>query len=301
MGIRVVYSDLDGTMVGPGGSFFRTEDGALTLEPARVLVRLHEAGVPLVLVSGRTRPQLVEACRIFGAAGFVAELGAVLGWDGGRSSEMLAGEMPSSYAGTPVEVMNSLGVVPDLLERYAGRLEYHSPWHLGHEVDVMLRGLIDVDDAQDWLAARGQPWLRLRDNGVLPAHRPTTLDPGAVPAHVYHLMPAGISKGRAVARDLARRGLSPAEALAVGDSASDLDMAGYVDTLWLCANGARHPHMREPVALLPNVRVSAGAVGLGWAEAVRCAIGERRSQLDSLSSPTLWSGSTAAERGDQRT
>lgn len=286
MVIRVLYSDLDGTMVGPGGSFFRTEDGELTLEPARALVELHLAGIALVLVSGRSRPQLVEAVRIFGADGFVAELGAVLGWNAGRSSEMLGGEMPSSYAGTPVEVMSSLGVVAALLERYAGRLEHHSPWHHGHEVDVMLRGRVDVDEAQDWLAARGQPWLRLRDNGVLPAHRPTTLDPDAVPAHVYHLMPAGISKGRAVARDLARRGLTAAEAVAVGDSASDLGMASYVDTLWLCANGARHRHMHGPVAALPNVRVSGGAVGLGWVEAVRWAIGEDgRGELDSVPGP----------------
>lgn len=273
MGIRVVYSDLDGTMVGPGGSFFRTEGGGLTLEPAAVLLRLHEAGIPLVLVSGRTRAQLVEASRIFGADGFIAELGAVIGWDAGRSSEVLAGEMPASYAGTPVEVMDSLAVVPMLLERYAGRLEYHSPWHVGHEVDVMLRGRVDVGEAQHWLAGRGLTWLRLRDNGVLPARRPTTLDPSATPAHVYHLMPAGISKGRAVARDLARRGLTAADALAIGDSASDLDMAAYVERLWLTANGARQPHMRELTAVLDNVRVTREAVGLGWAEAVGDALG----------------------------
>lgn len=273
MRMRVVYSDLDGTMVGPGGSFFRGEDGGLTLDPAGALIELHRAGIALVLVSGRTRAQLVEASRIFGADGFIAELGAVIGWDAGRSSQVLAGDMPTTYAGTPVEVMESLGVVSGLLERYAGRLEYHSPWHLGHEVDVMLRGRIDVADAQGWLAARGQPWLRLRDNGVLPARRPTTLDPGATPVHVYHLMPAGISKGRALARDLARRGLRASDALAIGDSASDLDMAAYVDTLWLTANGARHAHMRGLIDALANARIAQGAVGLGWAEAVRWALG----------------------------
>ncbi len=272
MGTRAVYSDLDGTMVGPGGSFFRTEEGGLSLEPARALVELHEAGIALVLVSGRTRPQLVEACRIFGADGFIAELGAVLGWEGGRRSRVLAGEMPTSYGATPVQVMEELGVVERLLDRYAGRLEYHSPWHLGHEVDVMLRGRVDVAQAQDWLADQGYPWLRLRDNGVLPARRPTTLDPVAVPAHVYHLMPAGLSKGRAVAEDLARRGLSAAEALAIGDSASDLDMATHVSALWLTANGARQEHLQELLAGLANVRVADAAVGLGWAQAVRCAV-----------------------------
>lgn len=272
MGVRVVYSDLDGTMVGPGGSFFRTEDAALTLEPARALVELHGAGIALVLVSGRTRPQLLEAGRVFGADGFIAELGAVIGWDGGRRCEVLPGEMPPAYEGTPVEVMDSLGVVTRLLDRYAGRLEYHSPWHLGHEVDVMLRGRVDVAEAESWLADEGLGWLRLRDNGVLPARRSTSLDPAAVPAHVYHLMPAGVSKGRAVAHDLVRRGLGPVDALAIGDSASDLDMAAYVGSLWLTANGARHEHMRELLGVPGNVRVAAGAVGLGWAQAVRSAV-----------------------------
>lgn len=272
MGIRVVYSDLDGTMVGPGGSFFHAGAGELTLEPANALVELHEAGIALVLVSGRTRPQLVEAGRIFGADGFIAELGAIIGWETGRRSQVLAGEMPPSYAGTPTEVIEGLGVVTRLLDRYAGRLEYHSPWHEGHEVDVMLRGRVDVAEAQSWLAGQGLGWLRLRDNGVLPARQQTTLDPVAVPAHVYHLMPAGLSKGRAVAEDLARRGLPVTDAVGVGDSASDLDMAPHVGTLWLTANGARHDHMRRLVAELGNVRVASAAFGLGWTEAVRWAV-----------------------------
>lgn len=94
MTVRVVYSDLDGTMVGPRGCFFRTEDAALTLAPAEALLALHAAGVALVLVSGRTRAQLTDAARVFGADGFVGEMGAVLGWDGGRSGRVLPGAFP---------------------------------------------------------------------------------------------------------------------------------------------------------------------------------------------------------------
>ena len=79
MAARILYSDLDGTMVGRGGSFFRgREFGSTTLEPAQALVALHEAGVVLSLVSGRTRAQLQEAARIFGADGFIAEMGAII-------------------------------------------------------------------------------------------------------------------------------------------------------------------------------------------------------------------------------
>lgn len=274
--IQVVYSDLDGTMVGPGGCFFRREDGQLSLEPARALVELLAAGVALVLVSGRTRPQLVEAAHVFGADGYVAELGAVIGWSAAAGSwqhELLVGDTPAAYAGQlPAEVAEDSGIVAALCARYPGRLEHHEPWHEGHEADVMLRGLVDIADAQDWLATQGFGWLRLRDNGVLPPGRPTGLDAAAVPTHVYHLMPAGLSKGLAVRHDLARRGLTATEAIAIGDSVSDLNMAPYVDRFWLTENGARQPHMAALVAVHPNVRVCAEAVGLGWAQAVRDAL-----------------------------
>lgn len=272
MPVRVVYSDLDGTMVGPGGCFFRGEDRRLSLEPARALVDLLAAGVDLVLVSGRTRPQLVEAARIFGADGYIAELGAVLGWAGGRRHELLRGEMPPGYDGLPAQVLEQTGIVRRLLERYHGRLEYHEPWHLGHEADVMLRGLVDVADAEAWLAGVGFGWLTLHDNGVLSATCRTGLDPSATPAHVYHLMARGLSKGLGVARDLRRRGLSPAQAIAVGDSASDLDMAPQVGRMWLTANGARQAHLTPLLARHPNVRVADAAVGHGWVQAVRDAI-----------------------------
>lgn len=281
---RIVYSDLDGTMVGPKGCFFRDETSELTLEPARALVDLLAAGVTLVLVSGRTREQLVEAARVFGADGFVGELGAVVAWDSGRSSEVLTGAMPVALldgrGGTadepePAAVIEATGVVGRLLERHAGFLEYHSPWHLGHATDVMLRGRVDVALVEAELAEEGFGWLRLRDNGVLPPRRPTSLHADAMPAHVYHLMPDGLDKGLGVARDLARRGLSREQAVAIGDSASDLEMAPYVDQLWLTANGARNPHMPELAAAHDNVVVADQAVGLGWVQAVRAALSPR--------------------------
>ena len=65
-----------------------------------------------------------------------------------------------------------------------------------------------------------------------------TLDPDPLPPRVYHLMPRGITKGAAIAWDLERRGLTADDAVAIGDSVSDLDMAPAVGRLWITANGA---------------------------------------------------------------
>jgi phosphoglycolate phosphatase-like HAD superfamily hydrolase len=273
--LKVLYTDLDGTMVGPYGNFFAADDRTPTLAPARALLELHRAGVALVLVSGRTRLQLQEAALIFGADGFVAELGALVGWDHGRSVQVLPGAMPAAYGDRlPIDVMASLGLPAGLFDRWPGQLQWHAPWHAGHEADAMLRGHVDVPEVEAWLAEQGWDWLRLRDNGVLPAHDWPGLSPG--PTHIYHLMPDGLAKGAAVGWDLARRGLSAADAVAVGDSASDLGMAAHVGRMWVTANGAAAAHMPPLLAAArdagADVRVTAEPVGVGWAEAVLASL-----------------------------
>src|SRR4051794_6771030 len=233
-------------MVGPRGSFWHAASGDLTLEPAAALLELHRAGVPLVLVSGRTAVQLVEAARIFAADGFVAELGALVGWNTGRDTHLLTGETPEQYRGhAPMDVMRELGIVERLLAEHPGRLEWHSPWHADHTADAMLRGRVDPLAVDAWLAEQGAGWLTLKDNGAIPTASRFRLDPDVLPPRVYHLMPRGISKGLAVAWDLARRGLRPEDAVAIGDSISDLEMAPAVRRLWITANGAGVDGMAE--------------------------------------------------------
>jgi hydroxymethylpyrimidine pyrophosphatase-like HAD family hydrolase len=273
MGARILYTDLDGTMVGPRGSFWHSAAGVPTAEPATALLELHRAGVPLVLVSGRTAVQLVEAARIFAADGYVAELGALVGWNSGRDTQLLVGDTPSQYRGrTPMEVMTELGIVAWLLAEHPGRLEWHSPWHTDHTADAMLRGRVDPLAVDAWLAEQGAGWLTLNDNGAIPAASRFRLDPEALPPHVYHLMPRGISKGVAIAWDLARRGLGPEDAVAIGDSVSDLEMAPAVSRLWITANGAAADGMADLLAAVPNAEVTDRAMGEGWAQAVRASL-----------------------------
>jgi hydroxymethylpyrimidine pyrophosphatase-like HAD family hydrolase len=266
---RIVYTDLDGTMVGPRGSFWHTAGRGLTESPADALLALHRAGVVLVLVSGRTHAQLVEAARIFAADGAIAELGSLVSWAGGRKTHLLNGELPAEFDGrTPMSVMAELGVVEELTVAHPGRLEWHEPWHTAHSADALLRGRVDAAAVDRWLAGRGWGWLTLNDNGAVPATPRMTLDADALPPHVYHLMPRGISKGAAISWDLARRGLTAADAVAVGDSVSDLEMAPAVHRLWITANGAAVDGMTERLSAVPNAVVTDAPMGEGWAQAV---------------------------------
>ena len=273
MTTRIVYTDLDGTMVGPRGSFWHAADRTLTAEPASALLELHRAGVPLVLVSGRTHAQLLEAARVFAADGAISELGSMVSWDGGRQTHLLGGELPPEYGErTPMSVMAELGVVEELVAAHPGRLEWHAPWHTTHAADALLRGRVDAAAVDRWLVDAGLGWLTLKDNGSVPATSRMTLDADALPPRVYHLMPRGIGKGTAIAWDLARRGLTAADAVAVGDSVSDLEMAPAVGRLWITANGAAVDGMAALLDVVPNARATASAMGEGWAEAVRASL-----------------------------
>jgi hydroxymethylpyrimidine pyrophosphatase-like HAD family hydrolase len=270
---RILYTDLDGTMVGPRGSFWHTADRKLTDTPAAALLALHRAGVPLVLVSGRTHDQVIEAARIFAADGAISELGSLVSWAGGRRTHLLAGDLPAEHAGrTPMAVMTELGIVDALAAAHPGRLEWHDPWHSTHAADALLRGRVDAAAVDRWLAERGWGWLTLNDNGAIPASSRMTLAAEAFPPHVYHLMPRGISKGAAITWDLARRGLSPADAVAIGDSVSDLEMASAVGRLWMTANGAAVPGMAQLLSAVPNVSVTDEPMGSGWAQAVLASL-----------------------------
>jgi len=270
---RIVYTDLDGTMVGPRGSFWHTAGRELTADPAAALLALHRAGIPLVLVSGRTFEQVIEAARIFAADGAIAELGATVAWDAGRGTHRLRGQLPVEFGDrSPMAVMAELGIVERLIAEHPGRLEWHAPWHTTHEADALLRGRVDPLAVDAWLAERDAGWLTLKDNGAIPATSRMTLDDDPLPPRVYHLMPRGISKGAAIAWDLERRGLSPADAVAIGDSVSDLDMAPAVGRLWITANGASVDGMTRLLDAVPNVSVTDAPMGVGWAQAVRAAL-----------------------------
>ena len=121
--LHVLYADLDGTLTGPGGSLFAAIPEGSTERAAAAVANLHRAGVELVIVSGRTRPQAREAARMLGAASHIAELGAFL-IDGAEVVTTFGDLGP----GTPVPAIVRSGAGGFLLERYAGRLEPHTPW-----------------------------------------------------------------------------------------------------------------------------------------------------------------------------
>jgi HAD superfamily hydrolase (TIGR01484 family) len=258
--LRILYADLDGTLLGPGGSLFTGPDGTPSGEAAEALLRVHRAGVELVLMSGRTRRGLQEVVRTLGATAYVAELGGLLVLADG--TEIVdTGEAPPGVR--PAAELTRSGAAALLLERFPRRLEAVA---VETEVSLMFRGSVDTAEVERVLRTAGFGWATFLDNGRL-RRRPPDLDVEEV--HAYHLLPRGVSKASAVRRHRELRAVRPEEAAAVGDSATDLHVRREVGRLFLVRNGLEGLGAEPPA----DVEVTDGAYGSGFAEAVRALLG----------------------------
>jgi phosphoglycolate phosphatase len=270
MSVRCLYVDLDGTLLGRGASLLRDGEGNVSIDGVRAIQACMRADVEVVLMSGRRRAQVHEDARLLGQDSFIFEAGAcvVLGadWMLGGEEHWLTGElMPGEL--TIAEQIERSGAPELLLERYAGRLEYHEPWHVAREVSHPFRGLVDAGEVDALLVEHGHKNLRLVDNGVVNRRSPALAELPHVRG--YHLVPAAASKAAAVALHARARGYAREETFAVGDSREDMACARHVGTFWLVANAvARDPSIRAAMAAYENVRVCESGHGAGVYEAV---------------------------------
>jgi phosphoglycolate phosphatase len=253
--VRCIYTDLDGTLLGKGASLFRTADGDFTLLAARALEACHRAGVEVVIKSGRRRAQVMEDARLLGQTSYIFEVGTGLVIDGELT--FLTGDLQPLDGLTIHAQIEQSGAPALLLDRFAGRLEPHSPWDVDREVSHLFRGSISASEGNELLEAEGHGELRLVDNGVIEDGR-----------HAFHLIPAVSSKAAAVTAHMRARGYAPEQCIGVGDSREDLDVARVVGRFFLVANA--------DVGDVPGVERTEAPMSEGFYEAVMRSLAESR-------------------------
>jgi HAD superfamily hydrolase (TIGR01484 family) len=274
--LRCLYVDLDGTLLGPDASLVTGADGRFSLLGARALEACARAEVEVVIYSGRKQSSVFEAARLIGSRSYIFELGCGLMLDG-ELEWLTDGVEPSESAGTIYDQIEASGAPALLMERFAGRLEPHTPWSRLRDVSHLYRGDVSLDEASAALTDAGLDWLRLVDNGVIPEARALGILPELEIVRAYHLVPAGSSKARAVARHMQARGYTRSECIAAGDSREDLSTAPVVGTFWLMANALeRDPSLGASASQMPGVRVATEGFGAGVYEAVVTTLTEGR-------------------------
>jgi hydroxymethylpyrimidine pyrophosphatase-like HAD family hydrolase len=270
MSLSCVYTDLDGTLLGPGGVLFHDAEGAFSMAQARALEACNRAGAEVVIMSGRRQPQVHEAARLMGQTSYIYEAGCAFAIDG--ETTLLTGELGPGEGGTIYEQIEARGIPKLLFDHFPGRLEYHDPWHHGRVHSHLFRGKVDVDEANALLGEHGDDDLRLLDNGAIGSQMATIEGR----THAYHLVPRLVSKAGAVTAHARVRGYDPGDCIAVGDSVEDLEVAAAVGRFFVVANGPeRDPGLRAALSQWDNVAVTEGSMGDGFYEAVVSTLVER--------------------------
>jgi hydroxymethylpyrimidine pyrophosphatase-like HAD family hydrolase len=263
MGLSCVYTDLDGTLLGPRGSLFRGPDGEFSITQARALQACARAGSEVVIMSGRRESTVASDARLIGQTSYVYEAGCGVMVDGERT--YLTGDWLPDENGNPADKLVDAGIPDMLFDHFDGRLEWHAPWHTGRELSLLMRGKVDVEEANRLIAGAGHRDLRFLDNGAIGRRMESVTGP----VHAYHLVPGGASKAKGVAFHMQARGYAPEDCIAVGDSIEDLEAAGAVGRFFVVANGPeRDEELRAALSRFPNATVTEGAMGEGFYEAV---------------------------------
>lgn len=276
--IRVVFTDLDGTLLGQDGNLFDDGNGHPTSDAGHAIAELAASEIELVLISGRRAEHVAPLASVLGASGYVAEMGTlvVVDAESGRHDHNKVirplGQYPFPDE-TPYDAMLRTGVIEMLLARNA-TVELHAPWHDERETSHLLRGALDIDSENDALQAAGHGWCEIVDNGIIP-HAYPGLDISIVRA--YHVVPKGAGKGTGVRTWLEARGLESFDAAALGDGHADLAMARESAAFFLMRNGFdADPTLAAPAADMANVFVTDGVFTGGWRGAIEALIRDRR-------------------------
>jgi len=204
--VRVLYTDIDGTLVSSTGSVLARADGTPSLNVVEAILDVALAGLSVVPVSGRTLLQLREVTQLLGWKGYIAEAGGLIVHGLGVSADVQINtgtwdEASSTTGETPFKIITAAGVVEALMAEFPGMIEPYSSWQVDRYVSLLLRGCLDRAAGQAVLDTLPLP-LDLLDNGLV--RNPGTLTCGDRPPHAYHVVPRGVSKAAAITQDLAR-------------------------------------------------------------------------------------------------
>lgn len=271
----LAFSDLDGTLLAPGGSVLADATGAPSLVAAEEIVALHRADLDVVVCTGRNRIQAGEVSRLLGWSSFIAELGCIIMYDRRKPAEYLLGDWPDdalAVGETPHQAIERIGALRVLADAFPGRIEVHAPWHTDREVTHVLRGDVDRAAAQVALDTLPLP-VDIIDNGIIHPPRHTLVDVTEV--HAYHLVPRGTSKELAVRRMLERRGADRADAVAIGDSATDVRMTRACGLGVVVRNALADPRVLAAAKGRDDLVATRAERSEGWAEFARAWLAAR--------------------------
>jgi Cof subfamily protein (haloacid dehalogenase superfamily) len=239
---RLVATDLDGTIVPPGGQ--------ISDRTVRVLRAVEESGVPVVFVTGRPPRWMGEIAERTGHTGIAICSNGALVYD--LHSEQVLEQFPLSVdVGLEVarrlrDALPDLGFAVETLEGFAHESSYQPrAWSTDH-----VRRVADLEEIYDAPAVKLLARHEELDADALLARAREVVGDVAELTHastsgLLEISASGVSKATTLARVCEERGVGAAHVVAFGDMPNDLPMLAWAGMPYAVAGA--HPEVLAAV------------------------------------------------------
>jgi len=267
--LKVIYTDLDGTLFNDQGCMIKDVEGKYYFDALKLLSDIKHRGWDLILVSGRNKYQLRYNAQMIGVENYISEMGAELVYGLGKDVHVTFNEkkvFDLTYGGKDL-----IKVIDLLMKEFPGKIESRMEWSRYRSYNALFLGEIDLKRANDILQREGYERLVLVDNGF---SKLMDLDIDVNRAHIYNLIPTGITKANGVILDKKLRNLKKENCIALGDSLEDLKMATEVKYFFLMKNALEHrEELEEELIKYDNVYITEEIMNRGWNEVMSSLLG----------------------------
>jgi HAD superfamily hydrolase (TIGR01484 family) len=263
--LRVVYTDLDGTLLNDQGCLVKDVSGKYYVEVVKLLARVAKKNWDLVLVSGRNRVQMRHNAQLMGASNYIAELGSELVHNLGEKVYVTfdTKKYPYNIINCGKDLINIINIFK---ENFPHKIDSNLDWSKDRAYNALFFGEIDLDKANCVLEKNGYEGLSLVDNGF---SKLVNLDLDVKTLHIYNLIPRGVDKSTAIKLDKNMRNFTTENCIALGDSAEDLKMAKEVKFFFLMKDAIeRDQNILESLQGFNNVFVTKQKMNRGWVEII---------------------------------
>jgi HAD superfamily hydrolase (TIGR01484 family) len=263
--VRVIYSDLDGTLLNDKGCLIKDRENNFFIGALEQIEKLFQKDIDIVLISGRNKVQLRFNAKILGVKNYIAELGCELVYDQGKKVHFTFDnerfKYDFRYQGRDLQK-----VIDILKNAFPNKIEGKPEWAIYRSTNALFLGDVDIKSANRLLRDNGYGEAELVNNG------PTLLENVSLDLkkiYIYNLMPKGVGKINGVRLDKKIRNFKRENCIALGDSMEDLKLASEVKYFFMMENTIEEE--KDIIGALKNydnVFVSDNAMNRGWAEVI---------------------------------
>lgn len=270
-----VYIDLDGTLLGKNASLLHDSTGQRSDVGVDALTRAENAGLDLVIATGRDQYRASEFARVVGINNYIAELGCFI----------KHGELEVVDYGETVDNLFSSGTLKKetflaelkvaaeyIITTFQGFIELHARYNRDQHASIMLKGYVDIEKANQLLKDNGWDYLEITSNGHGMYKRKMKNVDNVL---IYHLAPIGVGKASGIKKDQELRGLNPQDCYLIGDGKADVQCNEVVNKVFVPSNGIAND---EQVAAYAqehdNIIVLNNSHNEGFAEAIDTIISQ---------------------------